>query len=271
MWAAGVVAFILLSGKRPFDADNDRELAKIIYKGQYSMAGPEWQAVSTPAKKFVQGLLQYEPSLRLSAAAALRTPFLQKNYSLAERQPDASTLHRIQQALIDSQKASQLQKFAMMVVAHQMPVEEIAELRAAFDAMDQNNHGTINYWEFQRALSQFQKLPHKELKRLFQELDQNHTGVINYSEFLAATLDTRRLVEQDILRSAFDKLDLDESGFVEPDELEQMLGDTTMDHHMLQEMFNQMDRDGDGRISYNEFRQAFDALQAEKLKQAQLS
>lgn len=278
MWAVGVVAFILLSGKRPFDATDDKALAKIIHKGEYSMDGSEWQTVSKDAKSFVQKLLQYTPSERLSAKAALRTPFLQKTYSLAERRPSATSLHRIQRALVDSRKDSKLQKFAMMVVAYRMPVGDIVELRAAFDAMDQNNHGTINYWEFKQALKSYSsndddesknknKISENDMRRLFQELDRNQTGVINYSEFLAATLDTRMLVERDLIRSAFDKLDLDQSGYIYHKELEELLGDD-FDAQTLQEVFDQLDEDGDGRISYTEFLKLFDNRNASAVEDA---
>lgn len=278
MWAVGVVAFILLSGKRPFDAPDDKALAKIIYKGEYSMDGSEWHTVSKDAKRFVQKLLKYSPSERLSAKAALRTPFLQKTYSLMERRPNAASLRHIEEALVDSQKDSKLKRFAMMVVAYRMPVGDIVELRAAFDAMDQNNHGTINYREFKQALKSYydkdddetknkSKISEKDMKRLFQELDRNQTGVINYSEFLAATLDTRMLVERDLLRSAFDKLDADRSGYIHRKELEELLGDE-FDAQTLQEVFDHLDEDGDGRISYAEFLKLFDDQSASAIKNA---
>ncbi|KAG7367774.1 protein kinase family protein [Nitzschia inconspicua] len=279
MWAVGVVAYILLTGKRPFDADTDKELAKKIYQGQYSMTGPEWQHVSPHAKTLVRQLLEYVPSQRLSAAAALRSSFLQKKKKKKHSSTDPphhpatdpQTFNRIQQALIDSQKASQLRKFAMMVIAYRMPVEDIVELRTAFDELDEDNHGTINYREFKKVLSQSQhtrkKLPDKELKSLFQELDQNQTGVINYTEFLAATLDTRMLVERGLIRSAFDKLDLDQSGYIQPDELEEFLGHS-IPRETIQDTFQQLDQDGDGKISYTEFMALFENEQETRFRAA---
>lgn len=63
MWAAGVMAFQLLSGYLPFDDHKNREqpaLSKVwkaILTEQVSFKGSAWQGVPEVAKDFVKQLL----------------------------------------------------------------------------------------------------------------------------------------------------------------------------------------------------------------------
>lgn len=42
VWSIGVILFILLSGKPPFDGATDKEITDRVREGQYSMSDPIW-------------------------------------------------------------------------------------------------------------------------------------------------------------------------------------------------------------------------------------
>lgn len=66
VWSIGVIMFILLSGKPPFDGDTDKEICKKVRDGKYSIAGPEWDEISDEAKDLLKKLLTYDPKNRIS-------------------------------------------------------------------------------------------------------------------------------------------------------------------------------------------------------------
>lgn len=74
VWSAGVMIYLILYGKYPFDGPNDETVIRKIrkqdvdYKSQY--------LVSDRAIKFLKALLEKEPSLRLTADQALKHEFL---------------------------------------------------------------------------------------------------------------------------------------------------------------------------------------------------
>ena len=61
LWALGVITFILLCGRMPFDHDNKMDLYKKILKADYCMEGEEWESVSQNGKLFISSLLELDP------------------------------------------------------------------------------------------------------------------------------------------------------------------------------------------------------------------
>jgi len=76
LWSAGVVLYILLSGKMPFYGRDDAECLSRTAAGDYAMPSREWRRVSPTAVSLVRGLLCVDPAKRLTAAAALQHPWL---------------------------------------------------------------------------------------------------------------------------------------------------------------------------------------------------
>jgi calcium-dependent protein kinase len=46
MWSCGVILYILLSGRPPFDGDNDTQILENVSKGSPDFNGPLWGKVS---------------------------------------------------------------------------------------------------------------------------------------------------------------------------------------------------------------------------------
>lgn len=83
-----VSQYTMLSGRAPFQDQQQEDTADNIMKkirgGEFSMSGPEWQAVSDSAKDLIQGLLTVEPSKRLGMAELVKHPWLQPNAPVAQ-------------------------------------------------------------------------------------------------------------------------------------------------------------------------------------------
>ena len=60
LWALGVITFILLCGRMPFDDENKMNLYKKILKADYCMEGEEWESVSDNGKLFISCLLELD-------------------------------------------------------------------------------------------------------------------------------------------------------------------------------------------------------------------
>ena len=79
MWSTGIILYCLLSGSPPFKATGDRspiELFKDIEKAAFDFWDPVWETVSDDALDLIQCLLEPDSARRLTAAEALRHPWM---------------------------------------------------------------------------------------------------------------------------------------------------------------------------------------------------
>lgn len=72
VWALGILLYRMVGGRYPYDGGEDNEATmELISKGGLSFAEPEWAQVSPALISLIRGLLQPDPTRRLSAEAAL--------------------------------------------------------------------------------------------------------------------------------------------------------------------------------------------------------
>ena len=76
MWSIGVIMYMLLTGRPPFDGKDDREIIKNVRMGKYDMSLKDFKKKSHACKDFVRQLLCYDPTKRLNAAESLRHPWI---------------------------------------------------------------------------------------------------------------------------------------------------------------------------------------------------
>jgi calcium-dependent protein kinase len=70
--------YILLSGKPPFDGNDDKEIVNSVRIGTYSISGPEWKSISNDAKDLIKKMLTYEVANRITAEQALNHAWIKK-------------------------------------------------------------------------------------------------------------------------------------------------------------------------------------------------
>jgi calcium-dependent protein kinase len=222
-----------------------------------------WPSISDPAKDAVRRLLVRDPSKRATAAEILSHPWLREGGVATDKPIVPEVLTRLR----GFAKMNKLKREALRLVASNLPPEEIRGLREMFEAIDADKSGTITADELRAALERKGaggSIPHEELERLAQVVDSDSSGTICYEEWLAATLHQGRLEQGDALLKAFNTFDKDGSGYLNVDELRAALRSAegpakkrgqaaAEDEAELRTVLQECDKDGDGRVSYQEF------------------
>ncbi|EFJ41436.1 hypothetical protein VOLCADRAFT_44987, partial [Volvox carteri f. nagariensis] len=74
-WAAGVMLYLLLTGRYPFWDRTREDLDKSLPAAPIGFGGSEWRDISREARDLVGMLLDRNPTTRLTADRALQHPW----------------------------------------------------------------------------------------------------------------------------------------------------------------------------------------------------
>ncbi|XP_004747779.1 calcineurin subunit B type 2 [Mustela nigripes] len=136
--------------------------------------------------------------------------------------------------------------------------DEIKRLSKRFKKLDLDRSGSLSVEEFV-SLPELHQNP--LVQRVVDVFDTDGNGEVNFKEFILGTSQfSVRGDEEEKLRFAFSIYDIDKDGYISNGELFQvlklMVGDNLEDWQ-LQQLVDKtiivLDRDGDGKISFEEF------------------
>lgn len=86
VWAMGVVLYILLCGRHPFDPTNDAsddEIAARVVVGNFACDSREWICMSTQAQDLIERMLTVDPSTRITADEVLQHEWIRNTGAAA--------------------------------------------------------------------------------------------------------------------------------------------------------------------------------------------
>ncbi|XP_055712564.1 troponin C, isoallergen Bla g 6.0201-like [Phlebotomus papatasi] len=138
--------------------------------------------------------------------------------------------------------------------------EQVALLKKAFDAFDQEKQGFIEATMVGTILGMLgHQLDQKMLDEIIAEVDADGSGQIEFEEF--ATLAARFLVEEDAeamqaeLKEAFRLYDKEGNGYITTGVLREILRelDDKITEEDLDMMIEEIDSDGSGTVDFDEF------------------
>ena len=262
IWSCGVIMYILLSGRPPFGGDSDKEIMDKVAKGEYDLESSPFDTLSSSGKDLIKKLLIMDPKKRISAQEALSHPWFQENKSkeLYNRIKDESTLRKMINNLKVYKRDSIIQETALAYLVHNFPqMKDVVNACKLFNQIDVNGDGKINKVEFLKGLES--KIQSDTLKKdvdtIFKNIDMDNNGYIEYEEFVRAAVSKEHFIDTRVIQFAFRYFDKDGSGEITFDEIEEVFKESITDksniHESLKKIIGEVDTNGDGIISFNEF------------------
>jgi len=105
-----------------------------------------------------------------------------------------------------------------------------------------------------------------DIEEIVKKIDIDGDGSIDWKEFIAAATDLRSIAKETTLRQAFDLFDIDKNGEITKKELQRVLGGVVGEYNdnQFDELIKEYDKNNDGQINFEEFRQMIMALSKSK-------
>lgn len=150
MWSIGVILYLILTGKQPFQGLDQTEVYRKIKKGVYDKKLLKDNKWSSEIGDFVEKLLLVSETERMKSEEVFEHPWISKfstqNFNTAI----------INESIIESlrsfSKNNILQKEILFYLARISNEKEILELKKAFDEIDENNTGVIEYTQLENTI-----------------------------------------------------------------------------------------------------------------------
>ena len=210
VWSCGVILFMLLSGKPPFNGEDEISIFRSIMKSEFSIQGPEWELISPEAKEFICLLLNPDAQLRITAQQSLDHPWLSKRLEEDSMKVERKVLKRLRHHL----HFNKIIKATMNFLIRSLKQSDIDELNLVFKKLDKDHTGFITLTELGQGLNEAGiDIEGDDLQGLLIKA-HNYSGKINYSEFLAITMDLKHMEISDGLWLAFKFFDSENRGFI---------------------------------------------------------
>ena len=255
IWSIGVILYILLSGRPPFDGKDDKEIVRKVKIGHYDLNLPEFKYVSREAIDLMKRMLTYDPDRRVSAEEALKHAWITKK---AHEDIDPEVTLNALKNLRNFNIEKKLQQATITYLVNQLAQkDDLIELQKAFKVLDTNCDGKLSRDELVDGYRKiYGELAESEVDKILARVDANGSGEIDYSEWIVATINKEKLLSKDKLKAAFQLFDRDGSGAISAEEVKQILSrGQKIDERVWLDVISEVDIDGNGEIDFSEFTQ----------------
>ncbi|KAK3576762.1 hypothetical protein CHS0354_014576 [Potamilus streckersoni] len=135
--------------------------------------------------------------------------------------------------------------------------QDVETIKEFFCLFDQDNDGCITFSEIECVLKcvLVRDPTPEEIKEYMEKFDQDGSGAIEFDEFLTLT----KSMPTQSLKKIFKSIDTDNDGHITMEEMKELLRslDQTGADEKVERFVRKADKDGDEKISYEEFVHVF--------------
>ncbi len=149
-----------------------------------------------------------------------------------------------------------LKKAALVVIASNLTHDQVGSLGDIFRRIDQTGDGTMTLTELDHAIAHgnFSKEIQLELSAMKEELALSDSDTLNWKAFLAAAMDKNLVLREDKIKFAFDHFKHSDADYLALDDFKAIFESDGQ----AAEIFNYLDQDRDGKVSFDDFRCAME-------------
>ena len=260
-WSVGVILYMMLVGRAPFDGKDDEEIILKINSADYDSKEPRLLKHSQEVRDLVSKLLQKDINKRYSAKEALNHPWFEKfggrnlfsNFKREEIEPYINNL-------FSYSYNSKIQQLVIAFLVHNLPSTDTStNILKLFRYFNKSGNCKLTKEELIFGLYDYRDKNevNNEVGRLFALLDGDNNGFIEFEEFLRACIDKKLILNNMYLKYAFKFLDKEKTGTLNTQKIIKafVLKSNKLIEAVFNNTLNSVDHDGDGIINFEEFKE----------------
>lgn len=235
-WSIGVMLYIVYTDQHPFarSAASAKAIIERVRRECVRTLPLDEAGVSRPCKDLIMGLLHRDVSKRLSAEAALHHEYFRvpstassSNHNTPKTTP--KSMRGILKQVCSFARYTRFERAILTLVAHDIQVKEVEDLRAAFISLDSSRAGWLSRDGVCAALKASGiKLNKEELETAFEALDPDGDDKVQYTDWLAATIRPATLTSERAMKEIFDFFDIHGVGKVNRADIAEVLGEEVL-------------------------------------------
>ena len=260
-WSVGVILYMFLVGKPPFNGANNVEIVESIRTKEYDENNPKLITRSEEVRDLIKHLLEKDKNKRLSAKEALNHEWFKKfngrklfgNFQVKEIQPFIDNL-------FNYTFNSKIQQLVIAFLVHNLPQKESSHtILKLFRYFNKSGDCKLTKEELTEGLYKYRDKEEvqENVDKLIFLLDGDNNGYIEYEEFLRACIDKKEILNDEYLKYAFKFLDKENYNLLSAQQINSafLVGNNKLFEVAINKVINELDHDGDGMINFEEFKQ----------------
>lgn len=258
IWSIGVITYILLCGYPPFYGDSDTQIFESVRTGKFDFPSPEWDEISDSAKDLVVALLMKDSNQRPTAGDALKMSWFEEQLGAKNKRRGVSrsishTSGRTE-TFTKYLAMKKLKKAALNCIASNLTHAEVGALDEIFKKMDKAGTGKIAIADVDEAIAKgnTNEQAIQDLRSMRRRLSLADNEKIDYRGFVAMTMDRSVAMQEDNVKMAFEHFRRSGADYLTMSDLAEIFGGEAR----AQDVLSILDMDGDGKVSYEDFRHA---------------
>jgi calcium-dependent protein kinase len=260
-WSIGVILYMFLVGKPPFNGANNYEIINSIKTKNYDENNPKLLTHSEEVRDLISHLLEKDTNKRFSAKEALNHKWFKKfnarilfgNFREQDIQPYIDNL-------FNYTCSSKIQQLVIAFLVHNLPhTESSNNIIKLYRYFNISGDCELTKEELINGLNKYRdkELVNEKVDNIFSLLDGDRNGHIECEEFLRACIDKKEILNDEYLKYAFKFLDKENTGLLNDQTIISafLTGENKLFEVAVNKVINDVDEDGDGMINFEEFKQ----------------
>jgi calcium-dependent protein kinase len=265
-WACGVMMYILLTGDPPFLGKNEEEVFYNILNTDLNLNHPKLKNISEECKDLISKLLEKKANKRMLASDALNHNFFKTGINIGNLlkgnfRENKTVLRSMLKRNFTGKRTGKFKDVVLAYISLNFSDENV-EKTARNIFMDMTigkdkKHFLITKETFVSKMEQTCKdLSKEEIESIFDKIDTNETGNIEYEELIRALSDKEKILNDKNLKQAFSFFDKDKNGTISWSEIAEIVyPEGKIPENTIKEFLEEIgQKDENMKLDFSEFK-----------------